>query len=79
MSKNSGKFVGREVTTYSNGDRAITDTFMLEDGTLVAHTYNVTADGKEHSHQIMDENGKHIYARAQGGDHPWIELERGAY
>ena len=79
MSKNSGKFVGREVTTYSNGDRAITDTFMLDDGTLVAHTYNVTADGKEHIHQIMDENGKHIYARAQGGDHPWIELERGAY
>lgn len=56
-------------------DRAITDIFMLDDGTLVYHTYNVTADGREHSHQIMDENGRHIYARAIGGDHPWIELD----
>ena len=46
-----------------NGDRAITDTFMLDDGTLVYHTYNVTADGREHSHHI-------------GGDHPWIEIDR---
>ena len=49
---------------------------MLDDGTLVYHTYNVTADGREHSHQIMDEYGRHIYARAIGGDHPWIELDR---
>lgn len=76
MSKNSGKFISRETETYRNGDRAITDTFMLDDGTLVYHTYNVTADGREHSHQIMDENGRHIYARAIGGDHPWIELDR---
>ena len=38
--------------------------------------YNVTAGGREHSHQIMDEHGRHIYARAIGGDHPWIELDR---
>ena len=49
---------------------------MLDDGTLVQHTYNVTADGREHSHQIMDEYGHHIYARAIGGKHPWIELDR---
>lgn len=59
-----------------NGDRAITDTFMLDDGTLVYHTYNVTSNGQEYSHQIMDEYGRHIYARAIGGDHPWIELDR---
>ena len=76
MSRNSGRFISRETDTYCNGDRAITDTFMLDDGTLVFHTYNVSADGKEHSHQIMDQNGRHIYARAIGGDHPWIELDR---
>ena len=76
MSKNEGKFIGRETNKYWNGDRAITDTFMLDDGTLVFHMYNVTADGREHSHQIMDENGRHIYARAIGGDHLWIELDR---
>ena len=76
MSRNSGRFISRETNTYWNGDRAITDTFMLDDGTLVQHTYNVTADGREHSHQIMDENGRHIYARAIGGDHPWIEIDR---
>ena len=76
MSRNSGTFISRETDTYWNGDRAITDTFMLEDGTLVYHVYNVTADGTEHSHQIMDEYGRHIYARAIGGDHPWIELDR---
>lgn len=76
MSRNSGRFISRETDTYRNGDRAITDTFMLDDGTLVYHIYNVTADGKEHSHQIIDEYGRHIYARAIGGDHPWIELDR---
>ncbi len=76
MSRNSGKFIGREVNNYSNGDKAVTDTFMLDDGTLVYHIYNVTAGGREHSHQIMDEYGRHIYARAIGGDHPWIELDR---
>lgn len=24
----------------------------------------------------MDEYGRHIYARAIGGDHPWIELDK---
>lgn len=76
MSRNSGKFIGREVNKYPNGDKAVTDTFMLDDGTLVYHVYNVTAGGREHSHQIMDEHGRHIYARAIGGDHPWIELDR---
>ncbi|MBQ8471953.1 MAG: hypothetical protein IJ501_00450 [Bacilli bacterium] len=76
MSRNSGKFIGREVNKYPNGDKAVTDTFMLYDGTLVYHVYNVTAGGREHSHQIMDEHGRHIYARAIGGDHPWIELDR---
>lgn len=76
MSRNTGKFISRETETHWNGDRSITDTFMLDDGTLVFHTYNVTADGKEHSHQIMDEYGRHIYARAIGGKPPWIELNR---
>ena len=76
MSRNSGRFISRETNTYWNGDMAITDTFMLDGGTLAYHTYNVTADGREHSHQIMDENGRHIYARAIGGDHPWIEIDR---
>lgn len=76
MSRNSERFISRETDTYWNGDRAITDTFMLEDGTLVYHTYNVTAEGREHSHQIMDENGRNTYARAIGGDHPWTELDR---
>ncbi len=76
MSRNTGKFISRETETFSNGDRAITDTFMLNDGTLVFHIYNVTADGKEHSHQIVDEYGRQIYARAIGGSHPWIELNR---
>lgn len=76
MSRNSGKFINRETNYLYNGDRAITDTFMLDDGTLVYHIYNVTADGREHSHQIMDEYGRHIYARAIGGEHPWIELDR---
>ena len=78
MSRNSGRFISRETDTYWNGDRAITDTFMLDDGTLVYHTYNVTADGKAHSHQIMDEYGRHRYARAISEDpnHPWIELDR---
>ena len=76
MSRNSGTFISRETNTYENGDRAITDTFQLDDGTLVFHVYNVTADGLEHSHQIMDEYGNHVYARAIGGEHPWIELDR---
>ena len=76
MGKNTGRFISRETDTYWNGDRAITDTFMLDDGTLVFHLYNVTADGREHSHQIMDQNGRHIYARAIGGEHPWIEIDR---
>ena len=76
MSKNTGRFISRETDKYWNGDRAIIDTFMLDDGTLVFHIYNVTADGMEHSHQIIDEYGRHIYARAIGGDHPWIELDR---
>lgn len=78
MSRNSGRFISRETDTYWNGDRAITDTFMLDDGSLVYHTYNVTADGKAHSHQIMDEYGRHRYARAISEDpnHPWIELDR---
>lgn len=76
MCRNSGKFINRETNYLYNGDRAITDTFMLDDGTLVYHIYNVTADGREHSHQIMDEYGRHIYARAIGGEHPWIELDR---
>lgn len=45
MSRNSGKFIGREVNKYPNGDKAVTDTFMLYDGTLVYHVYNVTAGG----------------------------------
>lgn len=76
MSRNTGKFISRETETFCNGDRAITDTFMLNDGTLVFHIYNVTADGKEHSHQIVDEYGHQVYARAIGGSHPWIELNR---
>lgn len=51
---------------------------MLDDGTLVFHIYNVTADGKAHSHQIMDEYGRYRYARAISEDlnHPWIVLDR---
>lgn len=39
MSRNTGKFISRETETFCNGDRAITDTFMLNDGTLVFHIY----------------------------------------
>lgn len=74
--RNPGTFINRETEYLYNGERAITDTFRLSDGTLVFHVYNVTADGSEHSHQIMDEYGNHIYARAQGGSHPWIEVDR---
>lgn len=76
MSRNKGKFINREQTIFSTGEKAITDTFIVDYGKLVYHIYNVSKDGKEHSHQIIDENGKHIYARAQGGSHPWIELDR---
>lgn len=79
MSRNSGVWINRETNYLYNGDRAITDTFQMSDGTLVFHTYNVSKDGSEHSHQIMDEYGHHIYARAMGGDHPWIELDRPDY
>lgn len=73
---NEGKFIGgRETDCYENGDRAITDTYQLDDGTLIFHTYNVTADGKEHSHQVMDENGKHIYAH-KIEKRKWIEINR---
>lgn len=75
MSRNSGRFIFRKTYVYWSCDTAVIDTFMLDDGTLVYHTYNVTADGREYSHQIIDENGRHIYARAIGGDHPWIELD----
>lgn len=76
MWKNKGKFIDRETDTYENGDRAITDTFMLKDGTLMFHTYNVSADGKEHSHQVMDENGNNVYCRGIGSEHSWTELDR---
>ena len=79
MSRNSGTFINRETNYLYNGDRVITDTFMMADGKLIFHTYNVTADGSEHSHQIMDEYGNHIYARAIGGEHPWIEIDRPDY
>lgn len=76
--RNEGKFIARESETYSNGDKAIIDAFMLDDGTVVFHVYNVTADGRAHSHQIIDEYGKHWYARKISEDprHPWIELDR---
>jgi hypothetical protein len=73
---NRGKFIGRETDTYENGDRAILDTFQMPDGMLVYHLYNVTADGREHSHQITNEDGKHVYARGIGSDHSWIEIDR---
>ena len=52
--------------------------FMLDVGTLVYHTYNVTADCREHSFQIMNEYGRHMYAHeiSNDPDHPWIELDR---
>lgn len=76
--RNEGKFIARESETYANGDKSIIDAFMLDDGTIVFHVYNVTADGKAHSHQIIDEYGKHWYAReiSEDLDHPWIELDR---
>ena len=45
------------------------------------HTYNVSADRSSHSHQIMDEYGNHIYARAWNEDpnHPWVDLDRGDF
>lgn len=75
MARNKGTFVGRETTYYDNGDRAITDTYMLSDGTLVYHIYNITADNREHSHQVMDEYGRHLYAR-EICPRRWIELDR---
>lgn len=72
---NKGKFISRETETFSNGDMAVTDTFMLKDGTLVVHTYNVSADKKEHDHTAVDENGKY-----RGGHssepRPWYNLNR---
>jgi len=76
MAKNMGTFIARETETYFNGDRAITDTFKLDDGTIIFHLYNVSADGSEHSHQVMDADGNHIYARKISSDHTWIEIER---
>ncbi len=72
---NRGRFINRETQPYWNGDYAITDTFMLEDGTLVYHTYNITADKRQHSHQVMDEYGRHLYAR-EICDRAWIEVDR---
>lgn len=64
-----------------NEDKAITDTFQMPDGKLVFHTYNVTANGYAHSHQVMDEYGNHMYAReiSHNPDHPWIEIDRPDY
>ena len=76
MSKNNGRFLCRETDTYENGDRAITDTFVLDNGELQYHIYNVSADGSEHSHQITDEDGEHVYAREINDEHPWHELDR---
>ncbi|MBR6690893.1 MAG: hypothetical protein IKL65_06130 [Bacilli bacterium] len=79
MGRNRGRFINRETNYLYNGDRAITDTFMLDDGSIVYHIYNVTPGGAEHSHQVTDEYGRHIYARAIGSDHTWIEIDRPDY
>ena len=81
MGRNRGKWISRETNYLYNGDKAITDTFQMPDGTLVFHIYNVTADGSAHSHQVMDEYGNPLYARAISNDpdHPWIEINRPDY
>lgn len=81
MGRNRGTWINRETNYLYNGDRAITDTFQMPDGTLVFHTYNVTTDGYSHSHQVMDEYGRHIYSREVSHDpnHPWIEIDRPDY
>ena len=79
MRRNKGRFINRETDYLYNGDRAITDTFMLDDGSIVYHIYNVTPGGVEHSHQVTDEYGRHLYARAIGSDHAWIEIDRPDY
>lgn len=81
MGRNSGTWINRETEYLYNGVRVITDTFQMPDGTLIFHTYNVTAGGVAHSHQVMDQYGNHIYARAISSDpnHPWIEIDRPDY
>lgn len=61
MGKNKGRFLCRETDYHEDGSRAITDTFVTENGELQYHIYNVSEDGPEHSHQITDEDGKYIY------------------
>ena len=52
--------------------------YSFQDGIknlLIYHTYNLTADKKEHSHQVMDEYGNHIYAH-KIEPRVWIEVNR---
>lgn len=76
MGKNDGRFLCRETDYHEDGSRAITDTYVTDDGELQYHIYNVSADSSEHTHQITDEDGNHVYARNNDPKHKWYELDR---
>ena len=71
----NSKLVGSEVTTYADGSKSITDSYMKSDGSLFYNTYNVTPGGRKHDHVVTDEYGRYVGGHGED-NRPWEDRSR---